>query len=356
MDLGQTKVLESGLSEIEQSAGLVLALDDADENVHILNDEFWVQQRLFVEEFGLLWRAVTVQKIDCGAGFALDRTSTQGECKACPAGMFAGENDLDCIPCPGGTSAPASGSSVCLPCTPSTMSSPERTLCIECAAPSTSKEGSTVCDLCIEGHRRRLHSIALSARPSHLTVCCALSLSAGYFYNAKAAACDKCPAGAVCANAAPELEVMKGHWRTGGTSYEVYGCPYASNCEGGLIGNSTSEELCSEGSTGILCSSCTEGYFHGYDGACTQCDAGAVLIGFVILLVLLVLLVGSLAYVGNLVTKATAENNPELKKTIAQVVGAVPTIKILWSTMQIITSVEVRVIPGRRGKRELAAA
>ena len=44
-----------------------------------------VQQSWLVEKYGLVWRIVVVERVDCVSGYALDLDSSSGECKECPA-------------------------------------------------------------------------------------------------------------------------------------------------------------------------------------------------------------------------------------------------------------------------------
>ena len=104
--------------------------------------------------------------------------------------------------------------------------------------------------------------------------------------------CVSCPDGAVCLEPGATLaniELEEGWYRFSQTSTDIYSCPN-SNCEGGNI---TGIELCSEASTGHLCSTCKPNYYmRDAVEVCTLCgdlnDLWWLFPGIVITIILLV--------------------------------------------------------------------
>ena len=127
-------------------------------------------------------------------------------------------------------------------CPPHYAADNETASCVECESPFTARGGfySTSCkSMCI----------------------------AGYYMNSKGA-CSKCKRkGMVCNKIGTTLENMRlesGWYRFSSDTAAIYQCPYDAHC----TGNSS----CSASSEGVLCASCTSGYyFHPDKKQCIDC-------------------------------------------------------------------------------------
>ena len=167
-------------------------------------------------------------------------------------------------------------------------------MCSSCTIPSTSTAGATSCDMCIEG----------------------------YWWDASAGGCRVCLEGASCPGGR-EFTVDRGYWRTESDSVTLFECPMKQGCAG--------DDQCSDGYEGIKCGVCANGYFWSkFTGRCLECTASAL--GITITVLLFGITVLAVAILRMLV----------VRKKLASLVRYwdVNKFKIMWSTFQLVNSVE----------------
>jgi hypothetical protein len=230
--------------------------------------------------------------VNCASGF-YSEPATQGRCDPCPIGKYQPSAGLTfCYSCSGyhatnvsgatseaccnnecvsGT-LPTNGSS-CTPCTYGTFLNSETNACTPCP-PGT--YGSFV------------GSTSINACPF-----CPAGRYTPFVGTTPASGCLKCPSSAKvhCAEGSTAVVLDPGIWTDGNTVAE---CVPAIACQGGTFINSSSQ-LCSEGYSGSICSSCNVNYFR-LSGLCRKCIPKAIrwiliIIGVIISILLVRLMI-----------------------------------------------------------------
>mmetsp|Transcript_37241 Transcript_37241/g.100721 ORF Transcript_37241/g.100721 Transcript_37241/m.100721 type:complete len:1496 (-) Transcript_37241:574-5061(-) len=242
---------------------------------------------------------------DCASGklSGADRTY----CDDCPSGTFADTANQSCVDCPlatyasialddgctecvagsstgvmgGGTSctkcdsgkySEANRTSSCSVCPSGTFSGAGAEDCTECVEGFfQSKKGSSSCESCKNIYGNAYDSPAGSANCSTCVM--------GYFrHGSDCTPCDKF--GMDCTASGKtvyNVSVRPGYFKFSEMSPYVYRCANtnvngkidgASNCLGG---SAAGEASCKEGSAGVLCTTCSEGYWLRSDGTCRSC-------------------------------------------------------------------------------------
>ena len=318
---------------------------------------WWVQNVPLVDNYGLGWRVVAVQEISCSAGMEANLNSTTGECSLCPAGKYSTDDELTCTACSPGSVAALQGLATCEFCGAGEYAQ-ESVTCAKCPVGKASTEDELTCTTCPPG------SVAAAQGMVTCTFCemgkyaeggvtCAKCQSPetsrdgavtcdlcvfDFYFDTGSGACAKChPKGVTCPEMSRELIVDPGYWRTDLMSVDILQCPIKSSCIGG---NET--ELCATGYEGVKCTVCSDGYwFSTADQACRHCtdrdNALVTSLLIVILVVIITLLVLPIWFVVRNKT-ATSVRAIRIKKMVSSF--DIARGKILWSTFQLISSVE----------------
>ncbi|GBG25281.1 Leucine-rich repeat-containing protein 1 [Hondaea fermentalgiana] len=243
-------------------------------------------------------------------------------CQPCALGFFKADYGLEaCEPCANGTTTIADGSakcvdgvacppgqensdgSECTPCRPGFYNDGDSLVCLQCpiSRPETAAEGSTSVDACLAQE--------------------------GTFFNPEtnaALACDddEFPEGALQCNASglviETVPLNAGFWRFSNRSLDIHECKRASYCdpaasvktrrlEDEANSSSGSDVYCSPFHTGIMCSSCYEGFGIRSRGACEECtdeakrmDQGLFNLWIAIMVALALVPVSAVVFLGGL--------------------------------------------------------
>ena len=160
--------------------------------------------------------------------------------------------------------------------------------------------------------------------------------------------CSKCPADAKCVNG--EIVINEGFWRNSAYSITPQRCPLQTSCQGGRIqlsansSTNTSETFsrklaavssvetdsqCYEGYTGVLCGTCTSGYYMSGQ-TCKPCssDQKSSLLALIVVPIVLLFALAVTVFFGPKLAKYL---NIEIPKYLAA------TIKIVISFYQIVS-------------------
>ena len=129
--LAQQDALSCGVPIIAEAAAAVPSRDalennDDDESTFLTTvaSNWWMHLDSFSDNYGLCWRIVTLQRVDCEPGFENDVSTTSGVCVECEPGYFSTKDGQECSACPDGTIAPSSASAECTACAPNTCVRP----------------------------------------------------------------------------------------------------------------------------------------------------------------------------------------------------------------------------------------
>ena len=200
----------------------------------------------------------------CPSGFYSEneKSITDNDCKICKSGKFSkfqGSSSINnCLDCPAGFFSDGAGPS-CTSCSPgmysSTMGVVECLSCLE--GRYSSEEGRIICNTC------RQNSETIFDKTE--CICSKGSYSAND-------SCITCPDDFTCKKGSTieTLSIRKNYWRDSPTSIKTYKCLNLIACDGGVI-NNTTNDLCSEGHVGPLCSICVDGWAKD-DGICLICS------------------------------------------------------------------------------------
>lgn len=132
-EAAQRDALACGVPVIERAAAFTFTSNtvaDDDDGVHTFEGEWWVQSSWLKDDYGLLWRVVTMQRIACLAGYANDASSRLGECVACPVGTSGAGGISECEACAAERIAPAAGLSTCVPCPSMSYANDAQSACV----------------------------------------------------------------------------------------------------------------------------------------------------------------------------------------------------------------------------------
>ena len=309
-----------------------------DSSVHIVDDMWWVRALPFSDAYGLSWRVVVVQEIDCPDGWALDRTSGWGVCSQCPVGTFGEPGALDCTECAPGARAPLTGMTQCSPCGAGEFQ-PQRgqATCSTCDAfrGLWSEPGAALCDQCIAGLFWNGVNEASGATESVSPSPTAVVAPAASEASSPCAACTQgmdCSAGTTLLS----LPLKRGYWRAHAASRSVYPCPLGEfGCKGG---SDVGQDACSDGYFGAACGSCEfpEFYLNRVSGKCEACTGGSKAAVVTAGAVFATLALAAFAYSHWWVGAHTVQ----VRASKAYLAVSTPRLKILVATFQIIASAE----------------
>ena len=186
-------------------------------------------------------------------------------CDSCPAGRFSGltgsKDFNDCTMCPGGTFGNTSGltTPMCAgPCPPGKFSMDGLRQCLECGKGRFSAAGGdSECKGC---------PVYKTTLADGATKCVCEKL----YYEKDGGNCTVCnPEDLNCdveGVTIATMSIVSGAWRPNKQSEDIYDCPVPLAC----LGGNNSDHLCAEGSNGVLCATCAEGWFR--SGSKTLCD------------------------------------------------------------------------------------
>mmetsp|Transcript_43092 Transcript_43092/g.55360 ORF Transcript_43092/g.55360 Transcript_43092/m.55360 type:complete len:756 (-) Transcript_43092:2863-5130(-) len=313
---------------------------------------------------------------DCGLGYY--STTRSSECSKCPEGTYVDTpGSPTCVACAAGQYGDVQGGSSCSVCAPGkSIGVTGRTECTDCEAGKYSdRVEQNDCYLCEVGH----DSIDGAST-------CDRCVS-GYFWAYDRSNCELCPEGAYCVGSLYQPVTKPGYWmdrtaaqndpslvreiyqcgrdtcKTSITSDEFHGDHHESrrldnskvhvSADCWILANFSSSTctdavLCEQGSEGILCGGCQDGWvFNSIIKKCSLCKRATtfneilVVIGVMICLMgLFHLFRGGTVYVPHCLRRFS-KGQTRVRVPIIGVLFHIDIalLKVVWSTMQIIVSV-----------------
>jgi len=216
----------------------------------------------------------TLLPLTCPPGTGVAIVSGSPQCALCEANRYSDTTDgSDCKPCPPGSIQPRIGSTSCDPCGVGLYQAESGAPCVPCEERTSSREGSTVCEVCAPQYYIEKGEVPSSNN------------------------CKRCPVGASCGwNTTVEtMIVLEGYWRLSPFSPSISKCasgdtPNATNATSCLGGNA-GDETCASRTYGPMCQVCAQDAQYFSAGRCLDCpEAGpGVAKGTAILLSILIL-------------------------------------------------------------------
>ena len=192
---------------------------------------------------------------DCTRG-KYNGASGKEECETCPEGRYNDKEGSpsfsDCVLCPAGTYGNDTGRTI-------------DTCTGLCPPGKYSKTGVRECTVCGKGRyqpaSKKSDCISCPLRKTtKLSEGDTSCVCEAKYYKDKSGNCTVCPDTLNCDKEGATIETMTivgGAWRPNTGSDNIYTCPVKEACQGG---NDTSL-YCVNGTGGVLCASCVEGWF-----------------------------------------------------------------------------------------------